>query len=140
VYRGALWQEVEGGLWYAVLGFAVVACLAMTLNAFGEESLPRTPKLLTAKGFVDYYRSNREHDVAKIYVRGVLDGFRDADSKVTVEMGRDLFCWPQHIALVEDQLISIVAQTIERHAKLGEMPFSTVAALALTDAFPCKTP
>jgi hypothetical protein len=38
----------RGGLWYAVLGFAVVACLAMTLNAFGEESLPRTPKLLRA--------------------------------------------------------------------------------------------
>jgi hypothetical protein len=58
----------------AVRTIAAVLCLTMTAPVLAEESYPKVPKMFTSKGFVEFYGSNREHELAKVYVHGLLDG------------------------------------------------------------------
>jgi hypothetical protein len=72
-------------------------------------------------------------------LRGLHEGFAFADVKAINETGRRLFCWPEQLVIVDDQLIDMVDRYAEKY-QMGDFSFSLVAALALTDAFPCKKP
>jgi hypothetical protein len=103
----------------AVRTIAAVLCLTMTAPVLAEESYPKVPKMFTSKGFVEFYGSNREHELAKVYVHGLLERSGDANVMVRKDTGRQLFCWPEHYAIVEDQLVAVVKQFIENNQWAG---------------------
>jgi hypothetical protein len=128
--------------WFRTI--AVVLCLATAVPALAEEPLPKLSTLSTARGFVDFYKQHAkqqdaEYDMARFYLRGLEEGFAFADVKAINETGRRLFCWPEQFVIVDDQLIDMVDRYVEKY-QLGDRAFSLVAAVALTDAFPCKKP
>jgi hypothetical protein len=117
---------------------AAVFCLTVAAHAFAEESLPKKVPF-TAKGFVDFYRSNKEeHDKAKVFVHGIIDGLWGADALLKRDTGREQFCWPPQFAIVEDQLVRMVDQYLQKNPSASDEMFSTVAAVALAAAFPCN--
>ena len=115
---------------------AAVRCLTVAAHAFAEESRPKVP--FTAKGFVDFYRSNKEHDKAKVYVHGIIAGLWGADALLKRDTGRYQFCWPPQFAIVEDQVVTMVDQYLQKNPSASDEMFSTVAAAALVAAFPCN--
>jgi hypothetical protein len=52
--------------------------------------------------------------------------------------GRYLFCWPPQLAIVEEQLVTMVDQYLQNTPSASDEMFSTVAAAALVAAFPCN--
>jgi hypothetical protein len=110
--------------------------LATVSTAVAEDFLAKLPKIQTAKGFVEYYRT-RKDPLAKFYVKGLIDGIGDMNAQMSIRTGHYLFCEPEKVAMVEDQLMSIVEDYIERVKKAGGFPISAVAVQALTDVFPC---
>jgi hypothetical protein len=81
---------------------------------------------------------------AKMYVKGLGDGISWANTLVSLEDGRALYCPPDKLALTVENYLDILDRQIDARskvvteAKLNETPLGFLLLDGLQETFPCK--
>jgi len=112
----------------AVLIAALMAPAHAEKNYFGN-----------AGDFVDAYHhgNSKENLLLRIFIRGIGEGIGALNAWEKVSGAKPAYCPPPNIALVDAQLVSILADHIAKYPSLKDNPVSLVMISALEDVFPC---
>jgi hypothetical protein len=66
------------------------------------------------------------------------NGMAWSNEALQQEHGFRLFCAPEHMAFVDQQVVAIMREFVKNHPERQGAPYGMVLLLALKEAFPCK--
>ena len=91
----------------------------------------------TTKEFIDLSKSGDQY--TRLLLRALVDGIEWANTEVTSRTGKSLFCEPDHLALVPDQVLDMLSRFATRHPNYNDARLGLTMLRALEDAFPCPS-
>jgi Rap1a immunity proteins len=116
--------------WARLIVSTAAVMLSLAAPALAENQLETTESFLKA------YAAGTA--LTHLYIHGVSDGILVYNTFTSRQGGKQFFCPPDNISLVDDQLVSIVKGYIDKFPKTKSLPVAGVLMFALQDAFPCK--
>jgi hypothetical protein len=110
-----------------ILAFAISSSCGTLANA--EPSAER---------FLQLYDQARPELLYERMLGSTENGMSWSNTALEHEHGFRLYCAPEHMALVDQQVIAIMRQHVKDHPEDQGAPYGMVLLLALKEAFPCK--
>lgn len=110
---------------------AVLIGMAVPLPACAEDNLHSTAN------FLKHYAN--EEMWARMYIRGLGDGFSVSNATLGAAGVAPLYCPPEKVGIVDAQYVAIIKSFLAKYPKVSrEIGVEVVLMTALQDAFPCK--